>query len=325
VPYQTNQNSHSRKQHSVFDEHNYASTKVKTREIGTQTEASEFISDDNVNFYTGIPKLQIFLALLAVLKDALPKKRFRSISFPDQILLVLMRLRLGLLFQDLAQRFFIKESMARQISDFWIPTMSKKLDMVLAFLPNSLIQKSMPMHTRLRYPKLRCIIDCTEIFTEKPLKLLTRAQMFSHYKSHQTIKYLIGIAPNGLITFLSAGYSGRASDLCVVRNSGFLDLIEPRDQIMADRGFNIEDDLRQRGAKLVIPTFTRGKTQLSQHEVVHTRRVANVRIHVERAIRRIRCFRILNGNFPITQIRKLDVIVKVICILCNLKKDLIKD
>ena len=93
---------------------------------------------------------------------------------------------------------------------------------------------------------------------------------------------------------------------------------------MADRGFNIEEDPKRRGAKVVIPNFTRGKSQLRRNEVVHTRRVTNVRIHVERAIRRIRCFRILNGNFPLSQIKVLDDIVRVICILCNLKKNLIK-
>jgi len=305
------------------EEHNYAK-KVTTSDASTQTHASDFLTEENTNFYTGLPNLNIFMALLTIMKTVIPNGKFKFLPAADQLLLVLMRLRLGLLHTDLADRFLIKESLSRQIFRYWIPQISSKLSLLLAFIPNSLVQKSMPMNIRLRYPKLRCIIDCTEIFTEKPLKLLTRAQMYSHYKAHQTVKYLIGIAPNGLITFLSAGYSGRASDLCVVRNSGFLDLIQPMDQIMVDRGFNIEDDLKQRGARLIIPNFTRGKRQLSRGEVVHTRRVANVRIHVERAIRRVRCFRILNGNFPLAQIHQLDDIMRVICILCNLKRNLIK-
>ena len=180
------------------------------------------------------------------------------------------------------------------------------------------------MQIRARYPKLRCTIDCTEVFTERPLKLRTRAQLYSNYKSHQTTKYLIGIAPNGFITFLSFGYSGRASDKCVVKTSGFLDLLDPGDHIMADRGFDIHEDLCSKGAKLIIPAFTRGKSQLTPKEIVHTRRVANVRIHVERAIARIKTFRILHGSYPISQMHLLDDTVRVICMMCNLKPKLIR-
>ena len=42
-----------------------------------------------------------------------------------------------------------------------------------------------------------CIIDCTEIFIERPTNLDVRARTFSNYKSHNTVKFLIGITPNG--------------------------------------------------------------------------------------------------------------------------------
>ena len=54
------------------------------------------------------------------------------------------------------------------------------------------------------------------------------------------------------------------------------------DVVLADRGFNIHDDLPVRGAKLEIPAFTKGKSQLSRAEVETSRRLAHVRIHVER-------------------------------------------
>jgi len=91
---------------------------------------------------------------------------------------------------------------------------------------------------------------------------------------------------------------------------------------MADRGFNIEEDLKKKGAKLIIPNFTRDKPQLTPAEVLHTRRVANSRIHIERLTGRIKTFHIQHGNFPINQL--LDDIIRVICIICNLKKKLIK-
>ena len=50
---------------------------------------------------------------------------------------------------------------------------------------------------------------------------------------------------------------------------------------MADRGFDIEEDLVLLGVKLNIPPFLRGKLQLSEKELIATRRIASLRIHVE--------------------------------------------
>ena len=42
-----------------------------------------------------------------------------------------------------------------------------------------------------------CIIDCSEIFIERPKNLIARAQTRSNYKHNNTSKYLIGITPAG--------------------------------------------------------------------------------------------------------------------------------
>ena len=42
---------------------------------------------------------------------------------------------------------------------------------------------------------------------------------------------------------------------------------------MADRGFDIEEDLVLLGVKLNIPPFLRGKLQLSEKELIATRRL----------------------------------------------------
>ena len=53
---------------------------------------------------------------------------------------------------------------------------------------------------------------------------------------------------------------------------------------MADRGFDIEDSVGLYAACLQIPSFTKGKPQLSPLDIETTRSLANVRIHVERVI-----------------------------------------
>ena len=49
------------------------------------------------------------------------------------------------------------------------------------------------------------IIDCTEIYLERPLNLETSAQTWSNYKNTNSIKYLIAITPAGAADFLSRG------------------------------------------------------------------------------------------------------------------------
>ena len=66
---------------------------------------------------------------------------------------------------------------------------------------------------------------------------------FSSYKNDNTFKALVGISPDGAVTFVSSLYPGCISDKELTRRSGILDLLEPGDSVMADRGFEIEEDL----------------------------------------------------------------------------------
>ena len=52
--------------------------------------------------------------------------------------------------------------------------------------------------------------------------------------------------------------------------------------------------------------------------------VANLRIHVERAITLTNIFRILKGTIPVTMIQHVDNIILTCGVLCNLKPKLIK-
>jgi hypothetical protein len=45
------------------------------------------------------------------------------------------------------------------------------------------------------YPNLRCTIDCTEFFIERPRELSLQALTWSDYKKHNTAKVMIGISP----------------------------------------------------------------------------------------------------------------------------------
>ena len=170
------------------------------------------------------------------------------------------------------------------------------------------------------------IIDCFEVFCERPANLKARAQTWSNYKHHNTVKFLIGISPQGVVSFVSKGWGGRVSDVFLTENCGFLQKLLPGDQVLADRGFTVQDSAGVYCAEVKVPAFTRGKRQFSRYEVDSTRQLARVRIHVERVIGVIRQkYSILESTLPINMLMCnegddqsfIDKIVTVCCSLCN--------
>ena len=145
-------------------------------------------------------------------------------------------------------------------------------------------------HKYLKTPSTRVIIDCTELFCQRPSSLTIQSSLFSHYKYHVTYKGLVGIAPSGGIIFVSELYDGSISDVEIVKRCGILqkELWRDSDSLMADRGFTIQNLLKPLGVSLNIPAFLQGREQLTMEEVTESQTIAAVRIHVERAIQRVK-------------------------------------
>ena len=93
---------------------------------------------------------------------------------------------------------------------------------------------------------------------------------------------------------------------------------------MADRGFTVADDLSLLGVSLNIPCFLEGRDQLTAAEVKESQTIASVRIHVERAIQRIKKFRVLRNEIPLTLHGSINQIWTVCCLLANSMPPLIQ-
>jgi hypothetical protein len=119
--------------------------------------------------------------------------------------------------------------------------------------------KTMPVSFRKNFKTCVIIIDCFEVFIERPSSLKPRAQTWSNYKHHNTVKFLIGVALQGVISFISKGWGGRVSDVHLTENCGLLENMLPGDLILADRGFTIQESAGMYCAQVKIPPFTKGK------------------------------------------------------------------
>ena len=243
-----------------------------------------------------------------------------ALSLEDQLLLVLMRLRLGRLEMDLAFQFGISQPTVCRILTMWINFLYLRLGLIPIWPCWEEVESIMPEVFKKTYPSTFAIIDATELRCEVPSSLSLQSQHFSSYKSHTTMKGLVSIAPNGSFTFISELYSGAISDQQLVVESGFLDLLSSLPEgksLMADRGFEIQDLLVESGTILNIPPF-KGPSSLSEAAVTETQKIARLRIHVERAIGQVKGrFHVFDHDIPLSLAGSVNQMWTVCCLLCN--------
>jgi len=284
------------------------------------------LRDEYVKFYTGLPSCKVLKTVFNHVKPAISHYPHCKLAPFQEFMIVLMKLRLNAHMQDLAYRFNISLPTISRMFWKWIKVMNCRLRHLIFWPDRDALMKTMPVCFQECFgKKVAVIIDCFEVFLERPSNLHARACTWSNYKHHNTVKVLLGISPQGVISYVSETWGGRVSDKYITEHCGVLDHLIPGDVVLADRGFDISDSVGMMQACLNIPAFTKGKSQLSALEVHETRTIANVRIHVERVIGNVRQkYSILQSTLPIQYVHKregqspiIDSIVTVCCALCN--------
>lgn len=133
----------------------------------------------------------------------------------------------------------------------------------------------MPLSFRKEYPNVIGILDGTELKSETPGDKLDAVSSYSPYKSNHTTKFLICSTPQGSVSFISKAFTGRASDVLTVKESGFLEYVKPGMEFLADRGYINEDDFTELGAKLHRPAYKGKRDQLKGVETERSRIIAS--------------------------------------------------
>ena len=235
-------------------------------------ESERFGTDDTkINFYTGFNDFKTLHALFSSLKPTAENMtrwtqqlrnlsssqiiksnvfRNESLSLIDQFFMYLCRVRRGFPEQDLAVRFNVSQSSVSCILTTWCTYLYVMLGCLPIWPSRSVIDSTMPECFKITYPKTRVILDCTEIQIQTPSSKVLNSEIYSNYKSHTTFKSLIGITPSGSVLFVSSLYTGAIGDKSITNLCGIVDLLEPNDQVMADKGFLIDDLLKTKQASL---------------------------------------------------------------------------
>lgn len=181
------------------------------------------------------------------------------------------------------------------------------------WLPSEVVRARLPLEFA-GFPDTQVVLDCTEIFCQTPSSLLLQSEVFSTYKSHPTLKAMIGMAPHGAITFVSNLYAGSISDREIFKLSGITRLLKPDMAIMVDKGFLIDDLVP---CKVYRPAFLSKNTQMSRENVMQTQSIARLRVHVERCIRRVKENKLFDSEIPLSVCGNIDQLFSVACFLVN--------
>ena len=159
---------------------------------------------------------------------SLTRPTAHKLPVEDEYLLVLMKLRIGLTVIDLGERFRITESTVNNIFLTWINYLYVTLGSIKMWPHRDIILQNSPAEFLEKYPNNIVIIDATELKIELPSALQKHSESYSTYKSHTTLKCLLGVDPKGGIMFISQLYEGSISDKQIVQRSGFLDILSKK-------------------------------------------------------------------------------------------------
>ncbi|KAL7286802.1 hypothetical protein TKK_0018946 [Trichogramma kaykai] len=107
---------------------------------------------------------------------------------------------------------------------------------------------------RANFSDVYLIIDAFEIRILKPTDPVHQSLTWSEYKKCNTSKYLVAVTCDGMIAYISQGYSGRISDVLLFEKCGITQILPEGCGILADRGYKqIDKILNQFKCKLIRP------------------------------------------------------------------------
>lgn len=268
--------------------------------------------------------LNVFKLLLKILTRDVDDS-YRKISYENRLLIFLMKMKLGLSFGALRSIFHVHRSTISRIFYDTLTYMAVACKNFVFWPEKEVVEMTMPECFKAEFENTRVTIDATEFQVEQPCSIDQRVQFYSHYKKGFRVKVIIGCAPNGMISFVSKCFGGRASDPQITVASEFLEKLEPGDIVLADKGFpTIKTILDEQGKDVlvVLPPF-KSDGKFSAEQVDETYHVASVRIHIERIMQRIRTFAIVD-KLTIELLPYCDDIMFMCAVLVNLQPPIIK-
>uniref|UniRef100_A0A672JE59 DDE Tnp4 domain-containing protein n=1 Tax=Salarias fasciatus TaxID=181472 RepID=A0A672JE59_SALFA len=240
----------------------------------------------------------------------------RSMPLIDEFFMYSMRVAAGMTEQQIADMFQTTVATVSRVTITWANYLFCILGTTPLWVSRDKIRSVMPEKFKEHCPNVRVILDCTEIAVAAASSLTLQSEMSSHDKERTTLKALVGVTPHGFVSFFSKLYTGSISDKEITELCGILHLLEPGDEVMADKDFVIDDLLSGVGAKLIAPPFKHA-AQFTREDTEKTQAIARLRTVVERVISRIKSNHIWDSPVPLSLMGTVSQIWYNCCVMAN--------
>ena len=179
------------------------------------------LGEDVLRMETGLPTKEVF-HIVVNYADRFTQSinyfagwRVQSITFEDQIFITLMKIRQNYRNLYLAQLFNCSVSTIANIVSTFIHVLPSCKLLQLHYLQFTDLMTSIPSRDKNKlsapssfsqFGSCRVVIDCTDIEVATPGLMSQQNATYSNYRGMHSFKVIVGVAPNGVITYVSKLY-----------------------------------------------------------------------------------------------------------------------
>ena len=182
------------------------------------------LNEDVLRMETGLPTKDVFHIVVNYIirfKQSInyfAGWRVESISFEDQIFITLMKDRQSYTNLHLAQLFNCSISTIANIVTTFIHVLHSVLFTdLMTSIPSRDKNKLSAPSTFSQFGSCRVVIDCRDIKIATSGLMNQQNATYSNYRGMHSFKVIVGVAPNGVITYVSNLYPRSISDKAIVQ------------------------------------------------------------------------------------------------------------
>lgn len=298
---------------SEYTDHNESS--LTANEKIRICELTMKLMEGDLLHYTGIPKESSYVIDLIIEKSSVSKRN---------LFLILRKIRHNETFKILCDLFGLSYQQAVKVFSSDIEKIAASLKPLTSPPEPSYIHWNFPQQFKHKYPYIQIILNCFEISIGNTSNPVNHSLGWSQNRYSNTIKYLIGYTPDGVIIFISKGFSGKISNNEMVRRSGFLNIVKTNTYIMAASGFNdIDSEVFSNGGTLLQHSgATAGEIYTSDDAEMY-KSIAAKNTHVGSVVGKIRNFEFLKSKHALLSYKRTILIEYAITIasaICNMQE-----
>ena len=289
-------------------------------------------SNDKVKYLTGLEDYAMLKALSEIINEY--QRNLVRLSSFQQLMVTLMKIKLNLPMKLFAVLFNVNLTSISRVFNETIDLLFKAVVPLYIVWPNREDMRSILPSELSDCENCVYITDTFDMQVDLSNGLSSVANSieggsdsgsYVNNNCQKIRRFLMTIAPQGSVIYISKGVIGEVSDRTLALESGFFENIAPGDVILTEKELGIDDAVAVMGASLRSSNSVKspGKALVNEGDENNSRRL----VRIKRVIQLLKKkYMILDNKIPINWVKHsekethttLDKIVHVVCSLSNM-------